>query len=95
MRTFTAQTIQGVNRSTLHFPFPSPQNQSPPKVHGMKGLSVLALPKDLCMNRQTDENGNKQEKDGLTLQKQTCQPMIKENWETHEKKKTGHSTKST
>ena len=36
----------------------------------------------------------KQQKDGLTLQKQTCQPMIKENWETHDKKKTGHSTKS-
>ena len=54
----------------------------------MKGLSVLALLKDLCMNHQTDEiNGNKQQKDGLTLQKQTCQPMIKENWETHEKKK--------
>ena len=54
----------------------------------MKGLSVLALPKDLCMNRQTDEMAlNKQQKDGLTLQKQTCQPMIKENWETHEKKK--------
>ena len=29
---------------------------------------------------------DKQQKDGLTLQKQTCQPMIKENWETHEKK---------
>ena len=47
------------------------------------------------MNRQTDEMAlNKQQKDGLTLQKQTCQPMIKENWETHEKKKTGDSTKS-
>ena len=30
---------------------------------------------------------DKQQKDGLTLQKQTCQPMIKENWETHDKKK--------
>ena len=52
----------------------------------MKGLSVLALQRSLY--EPPDRwNGNKQQKDGLTLQKQTCQPMIKENWETREKKK--------
>ena len=34
------------------------------KVHGMKGLSVLALLKDLCMNRQTDEMATKNKKMG-------------------------------
>ena len=64
------------------------------KVHGMKDLLVLALSKDLCMNHQTYEMATNNKKMGWHCKStEICQPMIKENWETHEKK-TGDCTKS-
>ena len=52
LRTFIAQTMLTGAFSIFHFHF---HKTKATKVHGMKGLSVLALPKDLCMNHQTDE----------------------------------------
>ena len=69
------------------FPSHLHKTKAPAKYTWNEGFVSPGTPQRSLYELPVRWNGNKQQKDGLTLQKQTCQPMIKDNWETHEKKK--------